>query len=365
MAWDPEQLANARLIVAVGLEMGMSSRDITVGLMAAMQESSLRNLGHGDRDSLGLFQQRPSQGWGTAAQVTNPMYAARKFFTTLKGVSNRGTLTLWGAAQAVQRSGNPGAFARWEDDAVNLLGQSGVQPKLRFPLQPPMMDLEDIGYLAPKAEQASSVVESTPGVGSVVGDKVSPAATGVGAVTEPLQAPQQPIADVDASALMKSLDGVQAHASGVRGKLIESAQQSLGTPYVWGGSAPGGFDCSGLIYYWYNKLGVKVPRIAHDQAAIGQRAPINSLSPGDLVGFRPGQGVPHIAIYLGGGRILEAPHTGAQVRIRALGKGEDAFGVHLNLPGGGGSIEMPSLDSLTGGASSGPLLSFPGLSSNG
>jgi hypothetical protein len=72
-----------------------------------MQESSLRNLNHGDRDSLGLFQQRPSQGWGTPAQVTDPAYAARKFYDGLDEVDGWERLPLWQAAQAVQRSGHP------------------------------------------------------------------------------------------------------------------------------------------------------------------------------------------------------------------------------------------------------------------
>src|SRR5680860_1243466 len=73
---DGEQAANARVIVAVGQQRGVHARGLVVALMPAMQESTLRNLPYGDRDSLGLFQQRPSSGWGTAMQVMEPPYAA-------------------------------------------------------------------------------------------------------------------------------------------------------------------------------------------------------------------------------------------------------------------------------------------------
>lgn len=102
--FDAEQLNNAATIASVGSSMGMSSRDIQIGIMTAITESMLRNLAGGDRDSIGLFQQRPSQGWGTPAQVHDPNYAARKFFEALKGESGRNVMEPWLAAQGVQRS---------------------------------------------------------------------------------------------------------------------------------------------------------------------------------------------------------------------------------------------------------------------
>lgn len=115
--FSAEQLKNANIIANVGSSMGMSQRDIVIGLMTAMQESMLRNVNYGDRDSLGLFQQRPSMGWGTPEQVTNPQYAATKFFQGLKGVKGREGMPLTAAAQAVQRSAFPEAYAKWEDEA--------------------------------------------------------------------------------------------------------------------------------------------------------------------------------------------------------------------------------------------------------
>lgn len=130
----PEMAANARTIIAVGTSLGVNDYGLVIALAAAMQESSLRNLNYGDRDSLGLFQQRPSTGWGTPAQVTDPVYAAKLFFG---GPSNpnkgntRGLLEIAGwqsmtvtqAAQAVQKSAYPNAYAKWETSARAWLAQ--------------------------------------------------------------------------------------------------------------------------------------------------------------------------------------------------------------------------------------------------
>jgi hypothetical protein len=111
MGWSGEQIRNAALIYQVGRQMGMSSRDIQIGLMAAMVESQLINVHYGDRDSLGLFQQRPSQGWGSPDQVLNPQYAAKKFFSALRGLGDRrNNMSMGSAAQAVQRSAYPGRY---------------------------------------------------------------------------------------------------------------------------------------------------------------------------------------------------------------------------------------------------------------
>lgn len=111
---NDEQYGNAATIARVGYSMGATPRDVQVGLMAAMQESSLRNLNYGDRDSRGLFQQRPSQGWGTVKQVTDPVYASTQFFKHLLGVGGRNNMSLSAEAQAVQRSAYPNAYARWQ-----------------------------------------------------------------------------------------------------------------------------------------------------------------------------------------------------------------------------------------------------------
>lgn len=126
MAWSTEQRRNAATIASVGRSMGASNRDILIGLMTAMQESGLRNVNYGDRDSLGLFQQRPSMGWGTEQQVRNPEYASRKFFSVLLADDRRNSRSLTEAAQAVQRSGFPDAYAKHEGAMRDLMGTLGV-----------------------------------------------------------------------------------------------------------------------------------------------------------------------------------------------------------------------------------------------
>ncbi|MDX8143303.1 M23 family metallopeptidase [Lentzea sp. BCCO 10_0061] len=112
--YDPDQMANAATIVAVGKQMNVPTRGWVIAIATAMQESGLRNLDYGDRDSLGLFQQRPSQGWGTPAQIMTPTYSATQFYQHLLAVPGWQAMSLTNAAQTVQRSGFPDAYARHE-----------------------------------------------------------------------------------------------------------------------------------------------------------------------------------------------------------------------------------------------------------
>ncbi|WSQ11644.1 heavy metal transporter [Streptomyces sp. NBC_01231] len=126
----PEQAVNAATITAVGTGRGMPERAVTIALATALQESGLRNIEHGDRDSLGLFQQRPSQGWGTPKEILDPTYAADIFYEHLSKVPDYRDLPLTVAAQRVQRSGFPSAYAKHEQDArilaAALTGQSAA-----------------------------------------------------------------------------------------------------------------------------------------------------------------------------------------------------------------------------------------------
>jgi hypothetical protein len=115
--FTPEQAANAATISAVGTSRGLPEQAVTIALATALQESGLHNIRHGDRDSLGLFQQRPSQGWGTKRQIMDPVYAAGAFYDRLVEVPGYTRLPLTVAAQRVQRSGFPRAYARHEPDA--------------------------------------------------------------------------------------------------------------------------------------------------------------------------------------------------------------------------------------------------------
>lgn len=132
LALDAVQLQHASTINAVGLARGLPERARVIALATAWQESSLRNLDHGDRDSLGLFQQRHSQGWGTEDEVQDPVYASGAFYDALVKVQGWESMPLTEAAQAVQRSGHPDAYAKWEADAEALAVElgGGVAPRL-------------------------------------------------------------------------------------------------------------------------------------------------------------------------------------------------------------------------------------------
>lgn len=130
---NSEQLSNAARIIAVGKSLGASTRDNVIAIMTAMQESTLRNLTYGDRDSVGLFQQR--NAWGSFADRTNPEKSARMFFLGGKAgqrglfdFKNRNQMSLAQAAQAVQVSAFPDAYARWQAMAQQVVSGTGFQP---------------------------------------------------------------------------------------------------------------------------------------------------------------------------------------------------------------------------------------------
>ncbi|MFC9431490.1 C40 family peptidase [Streptomyces sp. NPDC056987] len=116
-----EQTRNSETIVSTGANMGVPVRGQVIAIATAMQESSLRNLDGGDRDSVGLFQQRPSQGWGTVAQIMNPVYASTQFYRHLLAVPGWQKMAVTDAAQAVQNSGFPEAYAKHEARAVSVV----------------------------------------------------------------------------------------------------------------------------------------------------------------------------------------------------------------------------------------------------
>jgi hypothetical protein len=115
-----EQARNASLIAGIAVRRGMPAHAATIGLATALQESKLYNLRGGDRDSLGLFQQRPSMGWGSRQQILNPVYATNAFYDALDRVPGWEGLPVTVAAQRVQRSGFPEAYASYEGDARAL-----------------------------------------------------------------------------------------------------------------------------------------------------------------------------------------------------------------------------------------------------
>ncbi|MFF5056027.1 hypothetical protein ACFY1S_22885 [Micromonospora sp. NPDC000663] len=124
---NDEQSANVKAIIAATKKAGLPERAAVISIATSLQESKLENLGHlGDRndhDSLGLFQQRPSSGWGTPEQITNPEYSTTAFLKGLKQVDGWQDMALTDAAQTVQVSAYPDAYAQWEQQATDLVAQ--------------------------------------------------------------------------------------------------------------------------------------------------------------------------------------------------------------------------------------------------
>lgn len=347
---DSEQLRNAQLIYQIGREMGLRTRDIQIALITAMQESSLRNLNHGDRDSLGLFQQRPSQGWGTPAQVTDPKYATMKFYKALTGLGQRRwDMSMTEAAQAVQRSAYPDAYAKHVDLIRTFYpkiskGQSGRSvrtnagtsrpdvPTDRFIDQERPVDLifeDEAGYMPP---------------GGIMGAAFHPALAATTEGTSALDAVSvddwMPIINAGSIDVIKDSwaagDVGMSYGKGVDGwrrAVVEAARSALGTPYQWGGNdLQRGVDCSGLIQQAFAKAGIQLPRVSYQQANYGKRVGLKALRPGDLVAWdnsSRNNGADHIAMYIGNGKIIEAARTGTPVRIRRLGDNEGAWGVRI------------------------------------
>ncbi|MFF4361000.1 C40 family peptidase [Streptomyces sp. NPDC001604] len=295
---DPEeQIPNAETIQATGIAMKVPARGQIVALATALQESGLRNLDYGDRDSLGLFQQRPSQGWGTAAEVRDPVHASMKFFEGLLKVSGWQSMTIAQAAQAVQKSGFPDAYAKWEPLATALqkaiaksLGQDGSSGN----------DSDTDG----EAEQTTSPAATACGTG---GDGSSFGPIPDGSVPEGYEIP---------SSAPKSV------RTAIRWGLGQ-----LGTPYQWGGtcSAPHGqdpmgrCDCSSLMQASYKAGGVSISRTTYAQVKEGEAVSVDALKPGDLLFTRGTAAAPeHVGMFIGQGLILQAPHTGDVVKISTL-----------------------------------------------
>ncbi len=270
--WDTEQLEIAATIIDVGVAKGVPRWGWVVGIATAMQESGLRNLpflgNHNDHDSIGVFQQRPSQGWGTIEQLAKPAYQAGKFFDKLLTVIGWESIPLTQAAQAVQISALPDAYARWTDAALNLVEQ----------------------LTNTLADCATDALAALP-AGFVL-----PANTPRAVTTA-----------------------------------IFWAVNQLGTPYHFGGSCTDPHsgdpdkqcDCSSLMQAAYRAAGISIPRITTDQVNAGK--PVNDqalLLPGDLILIPGSEGTisnpRHVGMYLGEELIIQAPKTGDVVKITRL-----------------------------------------------
>ncbi|MEI5521191.1 C40 family peptidase [Streptomyces brasiliscabiei] len=297
---DPaEQIPNAKTIQATGVAMNIPARGQIVALATALQESGLRNLTYGDRDSLGLFQQRPSQGWGTANEILDPVHASTKFYEALEKVSGWQSLSVTQAAQAVQRSGFPEAYAKWEPLATAL--QQAIEPLL-----------SKAGGTSPSpspsgSDSTASAASSTAGGCTAGGDGTDFGTIPPGAVPAGYRIP------ADAPPKVQTA--------------IRWALGQLGTPYQWGGSCTdshgsdpmGRCDCSSLMQQAYRAAGVTLTRTTYTQVKEGKPVSVDALRPGDLVFTEGTAEVPeHVGMVVGQGLIVHAPRTGDVVRLTTL-----------------------------------------------
>ena len=181
--FSSEQAANAATIAAVGMKLGLPAHAVTIALATAWQESKLINLTGGDRDSAGLFQQRPSQGWGTYDQVTDPVHAATAFYQHLTTKAGWQDMPVTQAAQEVQHSAAPDAYAQWEDEsramASALTGETQGQLSCHNLSVAP--STQDIGTVA-QDERGSSAVSGAhdPAQGWAIGSWLVAKATQLG-----------------------------------------------------------------------------------------------------------------------------------------------------------------------------------------
>ncbi|MHA6759741.1 C40 family peptidase [Streptacidiphilus sp. PAMC 29251] len=268
-----EQINNAQIIYQVSADLQLPQQAAVIAIATAMQESSLVNLPNGDLDSVGLFQQRPSQGWGSVSQLMDPVYASKAFYAQLVKVPNWQNLPVTQAAQAVQQSGFPDAYAQWESLARQLV-----------------------------ATVSGGATNCSGGNGDGNG----------GAITSPVSLPAgftlpagTPVAIVTA---------------------IKFGVSKLGMPYQWGGTGDPSYDCSGLMMMAYQAAGVTITRTTYTQVNDG--TPVyNSadLKPGDLIFTAGSDGTVsnpgHVGMFLGDDLVLDAPRTGENIEITKFDNG--------------------------------------------
>jgi hypothetical protein len=292
--YSAEQAANASTIYNVAASRGLPARAAVIAIATAWQESNLRNLNYGDRDSLGLFQQRPSQGWGTPAQLQDPTYAANKFYDALVAVPGWETMPVTTAAQKVQRSAFPNAYAKWETTA-----QAAV---------------DVLSRTAPNSTANAQGGQTTPpGFGSVVGQ--SGAGTGVAAAGSAPVGSGRNVALVATNLIQRNPPG--------------HIRYSLGGDDHYTSADPRVLDCSSFVdWVYYHAVGRPwlTPRgTAAQQQAASQRISVESAKyiKGALLFI--GSPAHHVEVSLGNGKTAAAHTDGVpleqQVNVSPAGNG--------------------------------------------
>jgi peptidoglycan DL-endopeptidase CwlO len=169
-----------------------------------------------------------------------------------------------------------------------------AEVRARLAARPPVVTALNVAASAPAANPAQQVT-AVAGAATAA----APAAQAATPAPAPAPAPIQP----------------QVQPSSQYAGVVGIAMRYLGTPYVWGGASPSGFDCSGLVMYVFSQVGVSLPHSSYAQYGAGVAVSRDQLQPGDLVFF---DGLGHVGIYIGGGQFIHAPHTGDVVKISSL-----------------------------------------------
>jgi cell wall-associated NlpC family hydrolase len=267
-SFSAEQMTNVQTITSVVAGRRMPGRAAVIAVTAALVESDLRNTTSGDRDSLGLFQERPSQGWGTPEDILNPVYATQQFLDHLVAVPGWITLPPGAAEQDVERSAFPERYAPQEPVATLLV--------TRF----------------------------------LHGQTVSTGCADQGSAGGPAAAVSLP------AAFTLPVDPQESAA-------VAFAIAQLGKPYVWGAKGPNAFDCSGLVQAAWAAAGVALDADTADQVHDGvQVSSLAAVQPGDLL-FIPGSlGTAahprHVGLYAGHGLVINAYDTDKGVIAQPL-----------------------------------------------
>jgi cell wall-associated NlpC family hydrolase len=291
---NPEQLANAKTIVLTTQRTGIAPRGAVVAVATAMQESGLRNLRYGDRDSLGLFQQRAS--WAPADVRLNPVATTLLFLKALNAVPQWEALPVTVASDRVQHSAFPSAVARWESVAIPLV--STYWP--------------------------AGVGSSNPASTSATATAVAPAAVAAAAATDCVGRGGE---GNGAPGSAKLPPGFELPSRAQQNTVLRFALAQLGKPYVWGGTGPNGWDCSGLTMRAWGAAGVPVPRTTFQQVTVGAPVPSTAaIQPGDLIFTAGSDGTPtnpgHVGLYIGlvnaVSYLVHAPQTGKTVEIQPV-----------------------------------------------
>lgn len=275
-AYTAEQMTIAHTIVDTTASRGLPTRAAVLAVATALVESGLENLDHGDRDSLGVFQQRPSQGWGSAAQLLDPVYATNAFLDALVAIPGWRHLPPGVAEQLVQRSAFPERYAPRHREAISIVDRFWTGYR------------RDGGTRRP----------------------VSAGCRDEGGSNIPLEAAQLP-------------DGFTLPDDPRRAAAVSYALAQVGKPYVWGAKGPDAFDCSGLMLAAWAHAGVAIGASTTTQIHDGR--PITTLSaaePGDLL-FIPGAlgtttNPRHVGMYAGHGLIVNAYDADTGVVIERL-----------------------------------------------